>query len=366
MQALESRVAYLEGLLQEVRPDLAADHMDHHHRSADISANVTEQSHPGTNTDAGTRITTSQQPQGDPSGGISTTRMEAAHSVHASSVQPAESDTVSSEVGLLCVNASGRELQYLGSSSALSFAQIATNAMGLQGDFSDQRSTWAHSAASDRHKSRSQVLELRHPAPEVAGALTRAYFDNIHPQYPFLHRPTFDMWERQCREANQNGSLQDVGHVPLFFVTMVYGIGSIALSHGLSGDAEDFYAMAMQHSPSVLNTDTLESVQALIACAVFSIRSPVGASLWMISGMALRKSIGLGYHRNHHRVRRSPSALSNEMAKRCFWIAYDIDRVTSFVLGRPPAISDQAIDVEVGLILTFHLRDINCWWRRFS
>lgn len=362
MQALESRVAYLEGLLQEVRPDLAADHMDHHRRAEiDTSANVAEQSYSGASTGVGTRVLTSQPPRADPSVEVPTTRIGTAHSIYTSPVQPAESDTVSSEVGQLCVNASGRELQYLGSSSALSFAQIATNAMGLQGDFADQKSTWAPSAASDRLKSRSQVLELRHPATEVAGALIRAYFDNIHPQYPFLHRPTFDVWERQCREANQNGSLQEVGHVPLFFVTMVYGIGSIASSHGLSGDAEDFYAMAMQHSPSVLNTDTLESVQALIACAVFSIRSPVGASLWMISGMALRKSIGLGYHRNHHRVKRSPSALSNEMAKRCFWIAYDIDRVTSFVLGRPPAISDQAIDAEVGPILPIHVRDISCW-----
>lgn len=219
--------------------------------------------------------------------------------------------------------------------------------MGLQGESSNQKPSWAYTPTLDRRRGGTQAVNLKHPTPEVADVLLRAYFDNIHPQYPFLHRPTFTVWERQCREASKSESLPEVDHVSLFFVTMVYAIGSIVLSHGLSGDAEDFYAMAMQYSSSVLNTDTLESVQALIACAVFSIRSPVGASLWMISGMAVRKSIGLGYHRSFHRLRRSSGALSQEMAKRCFWVAYDIDRVTSFILGRPSAISDQAIDVEV-------------------
>ncbi|KAJ3563877.1 hypothetical protein NPX13_g8048 [Xylaria arbuscula] len=37
------------------------------------------------------------------------------------------------------------------------------------------------------------------------------------------------------------------------------------------------------------------------------------------------------------------------MSQRCFWVAYDIDRVASFVLGRPVGLSDQAIDAELPL-----------------
>ena len=43
-------------------------------------------------------------------------------------------------------------------------------------------------------KRRSQV---RLPSAEEAQRLSTAYFKHIHPQYPFLHRPTFDTWERE-------------------------------------------------------------------------------------------------------------------------------------------------------------------------
>jgi hypothetical protein len=43
--------------------------------------------------------------------------------------------------------------------------------------------------------------------------------------------------------------------------------------------------------------------------------------------------------------------LSTEMSKRCFWVAYDIDRVAAFILGRPVGIPDDSIDVELPLDL---------------
>jgi hypothetical protein len=66
-----------------------------------------------------------------------------------------------------------------------------------------------------------------------------------------------------------------------------------------------------------------------------------------ISGMAMRHCIELGYHRSTERYRNSVDSLTKEISKRCFWVAYDIDRVASFILGRPASISDNAIDVEV-------------------
>ena len=354
MQSLESRVAYLERLLKEARPDLAADHMDHSLQQAGTDGDI-QYSHIA----SPVHMLVSPPLQSDVLD-TQSVDMQRAQTGRVRSSEGPEFLPVSSEVGLLCVNASGREPQYLGHSSALSFAQIATNTMGLQSESGGQGPGWAHTAVLDRHRRKNKTSKLEHPTTEMSEILSKAYFENIHSQYPFLHQPTFASWERKCREANESGTLLEVEHVPLFFVTMVYAIGSIVLSHELSSDAEDLYGMAMQYSSSILNTDTLESVQALIACAVFSIRSPVGASLWMISGMALRKSIGLGYHRSFHRFKRPSGILSQEMAKRCFWCSYDIDRVTSFVLGRPSAISDQAIDVEVCPALTSR-SIINVW-----
>jgi hypothetical protein len=63
--------------------------------------------------------------------------------------------------------------------------------------------------------------------------------------------------------------------------------------------------------------------------------------------MAIRHCVELGYHRSTRKYRSTADAVTQEMSKRCFWVAYDIDRVASFILGRPVGIADSAIDVEV-------------------
>ncbi|CAH0021253.1 unnamed protein product [Clonostachys rhizophaga] len=70
-----------------------------------------------------------------------------------------------------------------------------------------------------------------------------------------------------------------------------------------------------------------------------------------LSGMAMRLCIELGYHRSVSRYRRHANPLVAEISKRCFWVAYDIDRMISFYLGRPIGISDDWIDVELPLDL---------------
>ena len=70
--------------------------------------------------------------------------------------------------------------------------------------------------------------------------------------------------------------------------------------------------------------------------------------------MAIRHCIELGYHRSAETYRKHADVLTKEMSKRCFWVAYDIDRVAAFILGRPVGIPDDAIDVEVLRISLLH------------
>lgn len=62
--------------------------------------------------------------------------------------------------------------------------------------------------------------------------------------------------------------------------------------------------------------------------------------------MAIRHCIELGYHRSVAKYRKLADPLSAEMSRRCFWVAYDIDRVAAFILGRPVGIPDDTIDAE--------------------
>jgi hypothetical protein len=55
----------------------------------------------------------------------------------------------------------------------------------------------------------------------------------------------------------------------------------------------------------------------------------------------------MGFHRRTPRKRRP--LMETEMRKRVFWSCYCLDRQVSIILGRPFAISDRDIDVEVSI-----------------
>lgn len=40
--------------------------------------------------------------------------------------------------------------------------------------------------------------------------------------------------------------------------------------------------MALDHIGTLIDMDSLQSIQAILACAVYSIRSPIGVSLWYV------------------------------------------------------------------------------------
>ena len=51
--------------------------------------------------------------------------------------------------------------------------------------------------------------------------LSNAYFQNIHPQYPFLHEPTFRLWERKLIGPFEAMDAPSFDPIHLFFVNMV-------------------------------------------------------------------------------------------------------------------------------------------------
>lgn len=332
LKSLEARVAFLEGLLQESRPEVALDHL-HDDPSIYLTGNAMQ--NPNEND---SRI------QG---GGIDFLAFDGTSPT--ANVGEDNTDDLSSEVALLCLSAAGREPHYFGPSCAVSFSRIVSATMGLP---RRQRSSQASVADRESHDPEvRRTISVGFPSASLGATLSQAYFKNIHSQYPFLHEPTFRIWEEICLRAHLMGDLESAGDIPLFFVLMVYAIGSLVLGPSHCDSAEAYYAMALDHQEKVLDVDGLESIQSILCCAVYSIRSPVGVSLWKISGMAIRHCIELGYHRSVTKFRPHADPLAAEMSRRCFWVAYDIDRVAAFILGRPMGIPDDSIDVEMPLDL---------------
>ncbi len=217
MQSLEERIAMLEGMLQTVNPDVATDHFG-------ISDNGNGV---GFSMDLGRDINNS-----DPiltSGG----NMRGNSNEHVSNTLPpglsesttavnTDADTVddlSSEVGLLCLNAAGKEPHYFGPSSSFSFSRILGTGLG-------RFSIPGHRITMDKpYDQFPQIHSASHPEPlptrQLGTMLSQAYFANIHPQYPFLHRPTFLEWEDAAMTANEMGDSSQLNPGILYFVFMV-------------------------------------------------------------------------------------------------------------------------------------------------
>ena len=182
----------LENLLHETRPDVASDHF----------AN-------GVNTPQASR------PHGQAAEGD---EEQARNQSLPRDVDDPGASVLSNEVALLCLSAAGREPQYFGPSSALSFSQIASTVMGLPRSRNAGSSQYNNEGQQQpAHSARS----VEYPSPSKVELLSQAYFGNIHTQYPFLHRPTIEMMQQECLEASLNGSLQSAGATSLFFVFMV-------------------------------------------------------------------------------------------------------------------------------------------------
>jgi hypothetical protein len=207
LKSLETRVAYLESLLQQSRPEVALDHLefsDQNDGGIDFSNN-------------------------DPlfSGAIDSALPTSGHGPSQDQVgqilpnpendaDDEQIDDLSTEVALLCLSASGREPHYFGPSCAVSFSRIISTTMGLpKRNGSSQHSTTLYDPEVER------TVSVSFPSLSLGKALSQAYFANIHPQYPFLHKPSFLDWEGSCTEAYMRGDLEQAGDLPLFFVSMV-------------------------------------------------------------------------------------------------------------------------------------------------
>ncbi|KAJ5273491.1 hypothetical protein N7478_008616 [Penicillium angulare] len=185
VKSLEARIAHLEGLVQKYQQEAPLDHQT--------------------------------SPSNDPRGA----------SVDDSSSVAVEStpnlDLLSNEVALLCLSAAGREPQFFGPSSAVFFSRIASASIDLplkQSDWNDS----PRLGDNNEYHNRSQwspIPPVELPSSTKAAMLSEAYFKSIHPQYPFLHRPTFRSMEKECLSANALGDISTADPASLFFVLMV-------------------------------------------------------------------------------------------------------------------------------------------------
>lgn len=319
IEVLETRIAELEGLLSKVHPDIASDH---------ISASTRQ--HVVFEAESHVSGSTQNSPNGSD---IENLHDEASRS---------SSQNLTDDLATLCASAASGQMLYFGETSGPALSKILTTIMN--GARLQAPGLTLSGARNSPWHELPKAIPASLPEPVFGSLLVDAYFTHVHPQYPFLHRPTFVYWESQVQAALRQGHTPDPGQY--FFVFMVNAIGALITPVLSPSSAESLYASAESLLDQILVSESLESIQALLCCAMYSMRATTGVSVWTLSGIALRQCTDLGLHRKTARASTSASVLETQLRRRVFWVAYNLDRIAAISTGRPFGISEEDIDAE--------------------
>lgn len=160
-----------------------------------------------------------EQPEIQPNASVEMPALSSEWGTQASEFKPNskndEFNDLASKVGTLSINAGGAEPRYLGTSSIFAFSRVINSSLR-------QVVSRAPSIVPEQYDS-----DWPNPTPcmlpdyQSATKLSDAYFENIHPQYPFLHEPTFRSWEMMLATSSQESDNFNFNPSCLFFLNMV-------------------------------------------------------------------------------------------------------------------------------------------------
>lgn len=104
---------------------------------------------------------------------------------------------------MLCLRSAGADPHYFGASSAYSFTKIFSASLRAVRTRAPGMSLSGVADSSVQLRPSPSPVPL--PGRSLTVMLTSAYFEQIHPQFPFLHRPTYAQWEEEVLEACEGG-----------------------------------------------------------------------------------------------------------------------------------------------------------------
>ncbi|KAL7786678.1 fungal-specific transcription factor domain-containing protein [Trichoderma ceciliae] len=186
------------------------------------------------------------------------------------------------------------------------------------------------------------------PPLSVACDLTDAYFEiGFHRVSPFMNKSqAYEQIERLYDNRSSSSSALERKN-DLYQLFMIFAVG-LPFSKRRASDKSPihYYASAMQYAEEVLShTDGETQIQNTLLLLVFAHQHATGiGSKWKLARQAMRICIQLGYHK-------APSKpldpVTEQRRRRLFWCCYVQERFAACGLGRPIAIADSDITVDM-------------------
>ncbi|RAK80024.1 fungal specific transcription factor domain-containing protein [Aspergillus fijiensis CBS 313.89] len=193
---------------------------------------------------------------------------------------------------------------------------------------------------------RRHSLSQSHEFPDWASiqAHISAYFEAVHPVYPFLSPDTF----------RQKATAEDLPHLlaaDRAWAALFYAIVAIGCQNNEGGSFEvgvgeawQYFERSLSYFPDlVFGRGSLTAVQALMAMAIFS--STVSAFQFepLMLSEASMMAQALGYHRSN--------GVQETAHRRTFWVLYYLEKTSCFGTARNSVIDDSNISCAIPDVL---------------
>jgi hypothetical protein len=188
------------------------------------------------------------------------------------------------------------------------------------------------------------------PDKTLANNLVDAYFDRVHPLYPFVHEGTFRSEYEKIWGKPINSSIPASWYAVLNMIfasscEFCDAIPEIELMQTVA----PFVARSRDIIFSyVFNSSNLELVQALLLMCHYLQGTMELNECWTLAGLMIRSAITIGLHLSPEKL--SLTIVEKEVRKRVWWGCFILDRTLSWKFGRPVSIQASNI-VEVPLPL---------------
>ncbi|KAL4941986.1 fungal-specific transcription factor domain-containing protein [Aspergillus oleicola] len=195
-------------------------------------------------------------------------------------------------------------------------------------------------------------LELSQLDAAHISSLLDFYFAHSHTLYPIIQQELFiqTLWTAYSDALNTLA----LSPLWLFRIWMVLAIGSTTYcSVTLMDETESIqlFNKAMSYFEAAMGCGEMAALEVFMLQVSYSFFNSAGPNTWFLVGVAARMAIGMGLHTREVYESLTPDAADYQ--KRLFFSLYMMDRVVSMALGRPFAIQDDDITVEVNLLPPF-------------
>ena len=186
------------------------------------------------------------------------------------------------------------------------------------------------------------------PEREIADSLVKGHFDRVHPNYLLFHRGTFQLrYELMWADHKQLIGAVEPGWLCSVFMVFVFG-ARVLEHHDIQKSVlyqRRFLRMVQSRIGQLITTTNLSNIQALLLLQLHCHNYSERNTACMLLGCASRMAVSLGMHREG--ATGGFDSIEREVRRRVWWTMYMFEKNLSLILGRPSAIEDSEVNVNI-------------------